>query len=222
MMKAKLVGNWSGVRNALAQSNQLKQAINKAALQEAHDARRDMIKGITQQAPGGRSFQALSAITLAIRKARGFRGKKVLLVTAGLRNSITVKQMGSGKIYVGVLRSARSKDGRSMINVARMQELGGTVVIRVTPKMKKWLMIQLRKAGFGSREKRRGKDGRKLKSRFVPSGRGQLASGVLVIKIPARPFMQPIIDNIARNPGALRKRMAERIAREMKMILGEP
>ena len=89
MLNVKLVGDWSKAKQILGNATALKQAINYAVLQEAHQARRDVIKGITAQAPGGKQFEPLSAMTLALRRARGFRGRKALLVTAGLRNSVT-------------------------------------------------------------------------------------------------------------------------------------
>jgi hypothetical protein len=225
MLKAKLIGDWKTARNILGAASQLKDAINYATVQEAHDARRKIIKGITSQAPAGQQFQALSAITIALRKARGFRGRKILIVTGGLRNAVTVQNVGPGLAFVGVKRSARSKDGKQLFNVARIQENGGTIVIAVTPRMRKWLMIQLRKSGFGTREKgdqKRDRGGRFKKKRFVSSGDGQMSKGVLVIKIPARPFMQPIIDEIARDPEGLRKRLAMRIAKKTGMALGSP
>lgn len=218
MIKAKLLGDWSKAGAILGDVGRVKQAIDWAVLQEAHQARRDIIKGITAQAPGGRPFAALSAITLAIRKAKGFNGKKALMRTAGLRNSITVKRVGSGLSFVGVLRSARSKDGREMYNVARVHENGATMVIRVTPKMRMWLMIQLRKSGFGSKVGRN-KKGKFTKGRFRSSG-GQLSKGVIVVKIVARPFIRPVIERIEAHPTEMQQRLASRISKKLRLTLG--
>jgi hypothetical protein len=98
------------------------------------------------------------------------------------------------------------------------------VVIRVTPKMRIFLMVQLKKAGFAAKEKTAGgrdKGGRFKKSKFVSSGTGQLSKGVIVVKIPARPFIGPVIKKIASNPAAMQRRLAHRIAVQMKMALGE-
>jgi hypothetical protein len=225
VLKMSLTGDWGLAKSILSKSAQLKRSINDAVLQEANQARRDIIKGITEQAPAGKQFDPLSPMTLALRRARGFRGKKILLVTAGLRNSVTVKRMGNGAVYVGVLRSAKSKDGKMLYNIARIQEMGGVIVIRVTPRMRKWLMIQLRKVGYATREKgdqKRDSGGRFKKKKFVASGMGQMSQGVIIIKIPARPFIAPVIEKILSDPKGLQMRMAHRVAKGMNMALGKP
>jgi hypothetical protein len=221
MIKAKLFGDWSKAAAILGDVQRVKKAINWAVVQEAQQARRDIVKGITSQAPGGRPFAALSAITLALRKAKGFGGQKALIRTAGLRNSITVKQAGPGKAFVGVLRGAQSKDGRAMVNVARVHEEGATIVIRVTPKMRKWLMMQLRRAGFGVKKTGRDKKGKFTKGKFKSSGTGQISKGVMVIRIVARPFIRPVIEKINSQPDALRRRLAGRISKKLGMTLGD-
>lgn len=209
MIKVRMVGDWSKASAILGASSKLTKAIDNAVAQEAHYARREIIKGITDQAPGGKRFEPLSALTLALRKAKGFRGSKIMMVTAGLRNSVTTHRSGKGKYFVGVLRTARSKDGKSMVNVASVHELGATFVIRVTPKMRRFLMMQLRKAGIATRSNSRG-------------GEGGLSKGVIVVRIPARPFMQPVFDKINGDPYAQQKRFAQRISKDMGLTLGDP
>lgn len=214
MIRAKLIGDWSKAGAILGDVAKVKAAIDWAVMQEAQQARRDIVKGITAQAPGGQQFAALSAITLALRKAKGFGGKKTLIVTSGLRNSITVKRFGLGRAFVGVMRGARSKDGRELFNVARIHENGGTVVIRVTPKMKRYLMMQLRKSGFGV------KAGRDKRGKFTKGSAGQISSGVLVIHIKARPFIRPVIERIESKPAEMKKRLTQRISRKLGLTLG--
>lgn len=219
MLKAKLFGDWSRVGDILGQSEKLKKAINQAVLQEAQFARTAVVKGITAQAPGGRPFEALSALTLALRRAKGFRGKKVMMVTGGLRNSVTVKQVASGKVFLGVLRGARGKSGQNLYNVAAIQENGATIVIRVTPKMKRWLMMELRKSGFSAKATGRDRKGRFKRTKA--SGTGQLSKGVIVVRIKARPFISPVIDKIASNPAAMQQRLAKTVAQKMGLALGD-
>lgn len=221
MIKAKLVGDWSTARDILSQSARLKKAIHTATLLEAHNARREIVKGIRDQAPAGQAFAPLTALTLAIRRARGFRGKKILLVSGGLQRSITVKQTASGKVFVGVLRSARTKDGKSAYNIARVHEEGALYVVRVTPKMRAFLMAQLKKSGLGRTEKGRDTSGRFKKAKFKSTG-GQMASGAMVIRIPARPFMAPVLERLAQDKEGLKKRFAHRIAKDMGLALGRP
>lgn len=207
-MRTTMVGDWGKARSILEGGARLKKAIDLAVRQEAHDARKQIVQGIREQAPGGRRFAKLSPLTLAMRKFQGFKGSKALLVTGTLRNSIVVKKAGSGRYFVGVLRTARSKnDSRPVVNVAALHEYGGTVVVRVTPKMRKFLMMVM------SRSKGRNKAGR--------SGKGQLARGVIVIKIPARPYIGPVIEKMGSSPAAVRKRLAQRISRNMKLTLGK-
>lgn len=225
MLKMSLTGDWGAVKSILSKSAQLKHAINDAVMQEANQARRDIIKGITEQAPAGKQFDPLSPMTLALRKAKGFRGNKILMVTAGLRNSVTVKKAGPGVVFVGVLRSAKGKGGKQLYNVAKVHEMGAVIVIRVTPRMRMWLMIQLRKVGYGTRVKsdqKRDTGGRFKKKKFLASGNGQLSQGVIVIKIPARPFIAPVIEKILSDPAGLKRRMGHRVAKSMNMALGKP
>jgi hypothetical protein len=222
MIRAKLTGDWEKARTILNNSSGVTAAINIAVLREAQQARRDMIKGITEQAPAGQQFTPLAAITLALRKAKGFRGTKALIVTAQLRNSITTKNVAPGMVFVGVLKNAQGSDGRQLYNIARVHEMGATIVIRVTPRMRVWLMTMLRKSGFGVRIQGRDKRGRYKKAAFVPHGLGGLAKGIIIVKIPARPFLQPVINRIIANPKAAQARLTLRIAQHLKLTMGRP
>lgn len=204
----KLTGDWSMAKTILASGAELSKAIDYAVQMEAQDARKKIIKGIRDQAPGGRKFAPLSPMTLAMRKLRGFRGSKALVESGALIGSITVVRKSKGKWFVGVLRSARAKDGKSLVNVARVHELGAVIVLRVSPKMRTFLMASMRRANLGGSKKGAG---------FIG---GQLSRGIIVIKIPARPFIGPVIDKIAKDRAGLQKRLAQRIARKMNFKLG--
>jgi hypothetical protein len=54
-------------------------------------------------------------------KGRG--GSKALLVHGDLRNAIAVIVQGD-EAFVGVPRKARGKDGKSVVDVAQVQEFG--------------------------------------------------------------------------------------------------
>lgn len=218
MLKAIKTGDWAKAAEYLNTSAQLKKAIHYAVEKEAHDARRLMIKGITEQAPGGKAFTPLKAITLAIRRARGFRGSKALIVTGTLRNSITVKRVGTGQVWVGVLRTSRGPDGRQLYNIAKIQEEGATLTVRQTPKMHAYLMVMLRKAGY-KQFKRTGKE-RFDKRNWKVTGYTKQTRTV-VIRIPPRPFIRPVIEKMFSNPIEVRNRMAKRVAIRMKLMLGD-
>jgi hypothetical protein len=139
--------------------------------QEAELLRGEIVNGITAQAPGGEAFKPLSPLTLAARKLAGFGGTKALLVRGDLRNSIAAIVRGD-EAFVGVPRKARSKDGRSLVDVAQVQEFGSNpIVIPITPRMRRFLFALLRQAGK------------------EPSGGS--GKGVVVVTIPARPFLRP-------------------------------
>jgi hypothetical protein len=221
VLKVRMIGDWKRARAFLDDSHSLKAAIDQAVFAEAQDVRRKIVKGITNQAPGGKKFAELSAMTLALRKARGFRGTKALLVTASLRNAINVKRQGPGRAFVGVMRGARTKDGKNLVNIAAVHEFGMVVVVRVTPKMRAYLMAALTKAGFGEKVGGRDSGGRFKKHKFKSSGTGMLSRGVLVIKIPARPFIGPVIEELKKNPEAVRKRLALRIGQRLGLALSD-
>lgn len=220
MIKMIKTGDWAKALEILETGDRLRRAIDWAVEREAQDARRSMIKGITNQAPGGKGFEPLKAITLILRKAKGFRGTKALIVTAFLRNSIVVKKAGVGVYFVGVLRSTARPNGVSNYNVARVQELGAVITIRVTTRMHNWLMMTLRKAGYAGF----GRDKRVKFDRDKIFGYKRKTSGAvmrtIVVRIPPRPFVQPTIEEIASSPDAVRRRLTMRIATRMKLTLG--
>jgi len=176
------VGAWGKTfKTLLAIPARVKAASHIAVMREAHLMRREIVQGIGKGAPGGKKFTPLSPLTIATRRHRGFRGTKILQETGTLKNSITVVSPRKGTAFVGVLRSATGKDGRPLINIAQVHEFGSkAIVIRKTPEMIAMLHIMFRKAG-------------------VPEKPGTGRS-VIVIKIPPRPFLQPVFDKLA--PGA--------------------
>jgi phage gpG-like protein len=117
-------------------------------------------------------WKKLSKWTLAMRKFKGFGGTKALIHTGELRKSI-VTQHEKDHSFVGVLYTARSTTGKPLVNIARVQEYGATIVIKITPKMRKFLAFIARFAGFQKQTK---------------SGGGR---SFLIIVIPPRPFMEP-------------------------------
>lgn len=204
------VGQWdrarelTGARAAL----RLRRAERIAMKQEAQFARKKIIQGIRKQAPGGQRFKKVSKTTLATRRARGFRGRKALIVRADLRNSITVKTSGDGE-FIGVLRTARSRDGDRLVNIAEVMEEGRTLVQRATPKVLALLHRSFREGGLR---------GRNVK-RSVTVG---ASSQVLIIKIPARPFLNPVFEELYGKGGKAQFRVLLRVARILKGDYGFP
>ena len=189
-------GDWALARQVLsAAPARLRRAIGTAVRQEAHALRNAVVQGLTSQAPGGEPMKPPSPLTLAARQFKGFGGTKALLVRGDLRNSVSVVVKGD-EAFIGVSRSARSKDGASMVDLAKLHEFGGPpVIIPMTPKMRRFLFALLRQAG---------------KEPTGGSGRG-----VIVVQVPARPFLRPAFDKFRE--GASR-RFLERVARELGLV----
>ena len=192
-MAVSRTGDWARARRLLTAAPQrLQAAIGTAVRQEAHALRNEIVQGLTSQAPGGEPLKPPSPLTIAARQLEGFSGSKALIVRGDLRNSITVIVQGD-EAFIGVSRSARSKDGASMVDLAKLHEFGGPpVIIPMTPKMRRFLFALLRQAG---------------KEPTGGSGRG-----IIVVQVPARPFLRPAFDKFRE--GATR-RFLERVAREL-------
>lgn len=195
-MAVSRTGEWARARRLLTAAPQrLQAAIGTAVRQEAHALRNEIVQGLTSQAPGGETLKPPSPLTIAARQLEGFGGSKALIVRGDLRNSITVIVQGD-EAFIGVSRSARSKDGASMVDLAKLHEFGGApVIIPMTPKMRRFLFALLRQAG---------------KEPTGGSGRG-----VIVVQVPARPFLRPAFDRFRE--GASR-RFLERVARELGLV----
>lgn len=205
MIKMRMKGAWKAAMNDLRTARtRFPRAIDKSVAQEAQMARKMIIDGIREQAPAGKRFLPLSRLTVALRRSQGFRGSKALTRTGALIGNIAAKRQGRGRYFVGVLRGATTRTGTAITTIARMNEEGATFVVRVTPRMRRYLMAALRQAG---------------KSRARP-GTGALKRGIMVVRIPARPFIGPVIDVINSQRAETRRRMIGRVAKELGYTLG--
>lgn len=193
------VGDWGKARLFLSKApRQLDTAFRRALRQEAHMLRGEIVKGITNQAPGGKAFKPLSPATLAIRQAMGFRGTKALIRRADLRNGITVQEQREG-FFVGVARNAVNKAGQKLANIAEINEFGSKPhIIQVTEKMRKFVMAAFTKAGIQG------------------GGSGGFKRGFIINQIPARPFLRPVFDKYAGSAG---ERVKERVAKMLRLAL---
>lgn len=203
-MEVKKIGPWAKVGRLLATAPRRMQAVfDKALWQEGQFLRTKIVEGIREQAPGGRAFTPLAPTTLAIRQFRGFRGSKALIVQADLRNSITVVRDGD-RVLVGVLRTARNRAGKSLVDIAALQEYGSRpIVVHLTPRARAFLHAAFRHAGL---------DG--------PSS-GQPGTGIAVIQIPRRPIFSPVFDKEAQ-PEQVARRFLERVAALLGGDFGRP
>jgi len=87
-----------------------------------------------------------------------------------------------------------------LVDVARLNEEGSKpIIIKITPKLRALLHAAFRKAGGAM-------------NRMGPP---KQPTGILVVQIPARPFMGPVFDKYGQ-PEAASERFAERVRKEMK------
>lgn len=200
-------GDWDKVRQILRDApKKLENACKRATLQEGHFLRSKMVEGFREQAPGGEEWPPPSPLTLAMRRSRGFKGTKAMIVRGDLRNSIGVVQQGES-VFVGVLRSARGRDEDELMNVAAIHENGaGPYVIRLTPQMRAFLMASLREGGLELTQ---------------PEASAAPAPAFLIVRIPARPFVSPIWNKWGTPPEQVAERFMRRLAILMDGDLGK-
>lgn len=206
-MPVVLTGAWLVARRILATgAPRVRRAIDQAVMQEAQLLRGEIVRGLTEQAPGGNPIRPLAQSTILKRRLLRFQGTKALIVRSDLRRSVTVQRTSAGA-FVGVLRSARGRDGASLANVAQMNEFGSRpIVIRITPRMRRFLI-----AMFG-----KGEGGRDRRGRFTSSAfQGGPGTGIVVVQIPARPFVRPAVEKLFSNESEVRDRFLGRIARQL-------
>lgn len=201
-MKVTKVGDWQLARRLVSTAQKrFKEATDKAVLQEAQFFRTKIVEGIREQAPCGQPFKPLAPATLAIRRFRGFKGTKALLVHGDLRNSVVAVKEGSGA-FVGVLRTAKGKGGQPLVNVAAVHEFGSRpIVMKLTPKARRFLHAAFQAAGLDPR----------------PGERS--ATGIAIIKVPARPFLTPVFDRYG-SPDEVSRRFLHRLADSLKGDFG--
>jgi len=194
----KRTGDWSLARAMLqAAPARLKMATDRALRQEAEQLRGEVVEGITKQAPAGEAFSPLARFTLAKRRLRKFSGSKALIRNADLRNAVTAT-VRNGEAFVGVPRKAKGRDGAQLADVAKLNEFGSDpIIIPVTPKMRRFLHVLRREAGEGA-------------STAVRTA----TPGVIITRIPARPFLRPVFDKFRRDAG---KRFLARVATHWKL-----
>lgn len=123
------------------------------------------------------------------------RSSKTLINHGDLANAPAVLEVGPLEIMIGIPRSTKGQ----LAKLADVLENGRTIVQRITPKQRKFLHALYAKLG--------------------PKAPGSGAStGVLVIHIPARPFIRPVFDE---EKDKIPERFITRLARNLDK-LGAP
>jgi hypothetical protein len=129
-------------------------------------------------------------------------GKSKPLVNKGdMRNSIRVVKAGKFEAFVGIPASARSKGGQSYVNIASVLEKGAIIVQSVTDKQRRFFFGVLAK-----------------KSGYTPTAKEKGGSGILIIHIPPRPFIEPTFEEHSPQAGEL---MGKRVIANLKKLGGK-
>lgn len=190
-MKIDKTGGWARMKKLMDASPARMQAGIKKALDQEGLYLVGQVKKQIRTGP----FEKLAKTTLAMRRAQGFRGTKPLIRTGDMRNSVTHVVKGS-KLFIGIPRSAKSRDGKKLFNIADIHENGRTFAMRVTPKMLRFWFAVL----FKNEKKK-------------PAGT-TMAPGkkIIIIRIPARPFIAPVF---AREAKLAPERFLSRLAKNL-------
>lgn len=214
-MELRLDGLW---KEALETFPELKRsvpaAVNKALLQEAQDLRKRMVEQFRKQAPVSGTWAPLSPFTLRARRVQGFGGRKILIRTGDLRNSIQIEVIGPGLVFVGVNRTALTKGGAggqrqasnkkkaikfravspssasgkrmALVNLGLIHEFGASFTITVTRRMQRYLFGVLLKGVARAGKDGKAKGGRDLGGRFVKKGAAVGGGGSGRFKVGAK------------------------------------
>lgn len=135
-------------------------AVKKALTRVGAYVSSQVKRGIRSQAPGGKEFTPLTEFTI---KRKG--SSKALIDHGDLIGAITFKLIDDETVFVGLLRSARDKDGEELVNLGHIHEFGR--VIKVTPKMRGFF-----RHVFGV----------------------NLKPSTDAVRIPERPFLRPVLE----------------------------
>lgn len=207
-MRVIRVGDWSKATRLLAYGPvAIQQMIPIAIRQEAEYLRRRIIENLkTQGATGKQPFVPMSSGTKLSRQFRNRPTGKSLIDTADLRNSITVHTQGDNA-FVGIMRTAKGKrDGRPLASIAEIHEFGRTIAVPITRAMLRFLHTMFRREGAAEQS---------------GSSQGLRVGQVLIIRIPPRPFIRPVIETFYSDQQAVRARFFGRLGRLLGNQFGQ-
>jgi hypothetical protein len=128
------------------------------------------------------------------------KGTKALIAQGDLRNGVVVVKDGDG-VFVGALHTAKGRAGQPLVNVAAVEFGSRPIVMKLTPKARRFLHAAFRKAGLDA-----------------PDG-GKPSTGIAIIKVPARPFLSPVFEKHAE-PDEVSRRFLERVAKKLGAAFG--
>lgn len=176
-------------------AGRFKVAERKATLVQAHFFRERIIAAFkTSGASSGKAWVKNAPSVVASK-----RSSKPLINTGDLRQSINVVDM-KGVIFVGIPSGKRSRDGKRVTQIGEVHEFGKIILIPVTDKMRKYVMMKMRELGY------------------PPSaGRAKFTKGVMILKIPERSFLRSTGQKYFSN----RAKVAARYNKSLAKFMGK-
>jgi len=185
-VKIGLDSNWKASRKVLSDTGDaIGPAVQKALKQEGEGIVGLIKKNIQKGPPPPLKHKRMS------KEGRG--GSKPLNAGGDLRGAVTMIPADGG-LFVGIPRNAKGHGGKTY-SLAEIHEKGKTIAIRMTPKMRRFLFGVLFR---GNSEGPKGPHG----------------LGIIVIHIPARPFVWPAFVETEKGYG---ERMTARVAAILKL-----
>lgn len=186
-VRLKLSGAWDAFLNFLNPSRAkraFQEELRRKVLQQVILLRADVIKYIDTERHGVPN----SPLTIMVKKS-----SRPLVDKGDLRQSINAEAGVEGDSVVGacgVLRSARGKGGKSLVNVA--QALHNGFRIKVTEKVRRAIFAEMRKRAGG----KKGGDGRSRRRKGVNVAGPKLSGeGAATWVVRGRPFiLEPFLE----------------------------
>lgn len=185
-LKVKLSGAWDSFLNFLRPDRAkaaLQSELRRKLAQQVQLLRADVIRYIDEERHGVPN----SPLTIMVKKS-----SRPLVDRGDLRQSISGETEVSGDVVrgsVGVLRSARGKGGKSLVNVAKALHNGFR--IKVTPRVRAAIFAEMRKRAGG----KKGGDGRSRRRKGVGVGTGLSGEGAKTWVVRGRPFiLEPFLE----------------------------
>ena len=157
------------------------------ALQAAMLALGNFLAGKIKQKIGSNIPPPNSPFTLMMK-----RSSKTLINKGDMRNSVGVVRTGKWSAFVGI--PASNAQG---VKIAQVHEEGRVIVQRMTAKQRAFLHATL------------GKKASRVRT-------GAPSTGILVIHIPARPFIKPVFDEFGGDAG--RERFGSYVLQNLRVL----
>jgi len=219
-LKVKNTGDWEEVRKllqTLKKGGKLWEGV--VAMEAKHAATLVKRNHASQGKLAGTTWPKLASLTRRMK-----RSKRMLFESGQLSKAIGAQKSGN-TWFIGVLSNEAHKGSKiGLQDLARVHEYGTTIVQQWTAKQRAMFFMLLKKYGQMRRGKKktaqgarapaqRGPGGRFVRPKAIPKG-----AMVVVIKIPARPFIFPVLRRLyLDSQDSVERRILERMKSALKL-----